>query len=79
MHIDTMWKFSEMIEFRDKVAKESGMELITYTNPDGLKMNINPFELSEHNLQRITRHPRKCQKTARKFRLKLQRSENWLC
>ena len=44
LHVDTPWKFREMIEFRDKVAKESGMELITYTNPDGLKMNINPFE-----------------------------------
>ena len=44
LHVDTTWKFREMIEFRDKAAKESGMELITYTNPDGLKMNINPFE-----------------------------------
>ena len=44
LHVDTTWKFREMIEFRDKVAKESGMELITYTNQDGLKMNINPFE-----------------------------------
>ena len=44
LHVDTTWKFREMIEFRDKVAKESGMKLITYTNPDGLKMNINPFE-----------------------------------
>ena len=44
LHVATTWKFREMIEFRDKVAKESGMELITYTNPDGLKMNINPFE-----------------------------------
>ena len=44
LHVDTTWKFREMIEFRVKAAKESGMELITYTNPDGLKMNINPFE-----------------------------------
>ena len=44
LHVDTTWKFREMIEFRDKVAKESGMKLITYTNPEGLKMNINPFE-----------------------------------
>jgi len=44
LHVDTTWKFREMIEFRDKAAKQSGMELITYTNPDGLKMNINPFE-----------------------------------
>jgi len=44
LHVDTTWKFREMIEFRDKAAKQSGIELITYTNPDGLKMNINPFE-----------------------------------
>jgi len=44
LHVDTTWKFREMIKFRDKAAKESGMKLITYTNPDGLKMKINPFE-----------------------------------
>ena len=32
MHIDTTWKFREMIEFRDKIAKETGMEMIVYTN-----------------------------------------------
>lgn len=44
MHIDTTWKFREMIEFRDKMAKESGMELIVYTNEDGVKKGINPFD-----------------------------------
>ena len=43
LHIDTLWKFKEMIEFRDKRAKELGMDLIVYTNPNGIKMNINPF------------------------------------
>ena len=43
LHVDTTWKFREMIEFRDKVAKESGMELLTHINPDGLAMNISPF------------------------------------
>nr|WP_024791789.1 phosphoadenosine phosphosulfate reductase family protein [Lebetimonas sp. JS138] len=32
-----------MIEFRDKRAKELGMELLVYTNPEGIEMNINPF------------------------------------
>jgi len=43
LHVDTTWKFREMIEFRDKVAKESGMELLTHINPEGVAMNISPF------------------------------------
>ncbi|MCT7472770.1 sulfate adenylyltransferase subunit CysD [Aliarcobacter cryaerophilus] len=43
LHVDTLWKFKEMIEFRDKRAKEEGFELIVHTNPDGIEMNINPF------------------------------------
>ncbi len=43
MHIDTMWKFSEMIEFRDKLAEELGLELIVHINPDGKEMGISPF------------------------------------
>ena len=44
VHVDTKWKFKEMIEFRDRRAKEVGMELIVYSNPQGDKMNISPFE-----------------------------------
>ena len=44
VHVDTMWKFKEMIEFRDQRAKEVGMDLIVYTNPQGSEMNISPFE-----------------------------------
>ena len=43
LHVDTTWKFREMIAFRDRRAKEVGMELITYTNKDGLARNIVPF------------------------------------
>lgn len=43
LHIDTTWKFKEMIEFRDRRAKELGIELIVYTNEEGIKNNINPF------------------------------------
>ena len=43
LHVDTTWKFREMIEFRDKVAKESGMELLAHINPEGVAMNISPF------------------------------------
>ena len=43
VHVDTKWKFKEMIEFRDSRAKEVGMELITYSNPTGIDMDISPF------------------------------------
>ena len=43
VHVDTTWKFKEMIEFRDKRAKEVGMELIVYSNPKGMDMDISPF------------------------------------
>ncbi|MEO1957735.1 MAG: sulfate adenylyltransferase subunit CysD [Methylophilaceae bacterium] len=43
LHVDTTWKFREMIEFRNKVAKESGIELLTHINLEGLEMNISPF------------------------------------
>ena len=44
MHIDTIWKFKEMIEFRDKKAKELGINMIVYTNEEGVKQGINPFD-----------------------------------
>ena len=43
LHVDTRWKFKEMIEFRDKRAKEEGFELLVHTNPDGIEQDINPF------------------------------------
>ena len=43
MHIDTTWKFSEMIEFRDRRTRELGLDLIVYINEDGIKEGINPF------------------------------------
>ncbi len=44
MHIDTMWKFSEMIDFRDNIAKELDLDMIVHINPEGKKMGMNPFE-----------------------------------
>ena len=44
LHVDTTWKFKEMIEFRDQRAKELGFDLIVHSNPEGLAMNISPFE-----------------------------------
>ena len=43
MHIDTTWKFKEMIEFRDKMIKELGLELLVYINQDGVEQGIGPF------------------------------------
>ena len=43
LHVDTTWKFKAMYEFRDRVARESGMQLIVHVNQDGLKQGIGPF------------------------------------
>ncbi len=43
MHVDTTWKFKEMIQFRDYMAEKLGMKLIVHQNPEGLAMNISPF------------------------------------
>ena len=44
LHVNTTWKFREMIEFRDKTAKELGIEMLEYINEDGVKQGINPFD-----------------------------------
>nr|WP_216863327.1 sulfate adenylyltransferase subunit CysD [Roseibium litorale] len=43
LHVDTTWKFREMIEFRDATAKRLGLDLLVYTNPDGIEQGIGPF------------------------------------
>ncbi|WP_111979868.1 sulfate adenylyltransferase subunit CysD [Algibacillus agarilyticus] len=43
LHVDTRWKFKEMIEFRDRVAKEYDFDLLVHQNPEGIEMDINPF------------------------------------
>lgn len=44
MHIDTTWKFKEMIQFRDDVAKKYGLEMLVYSNEEGIRQGINPFD-----------------------------------
>src|SRR5687768_4945603 len=51
LHIDTTWKFKEMIAFRDRMAAAHGFELLVHTNPEGLAANVNPFD---HGSSRYT-------------------------
>lgn len=44
MHIDTTWKFKEMIKFRDYVTQKYGLDMIVYSNEEGIKNGINPFD-----------------------------------
>lgn len=44
LHIDTTWKFKDMIKFRNDTAKRYGIEMLVYTNEDGVKQGINPFD-----------------------------------
>ena len=51
LHVDTTWKFREMIEFRDRTARELGLDLEVWTNREGSESGINPFD---HGAQRYT-------------------------
>ena len=51
LHVDTTWKFREMIAFRDRMADDIGFELVVHTNPEGLAAGINPFD---HGSQHYT-------------------------
>ena len=44
LHVDTLWKFKEMYEFRDKIINKEELELLIFTNPEGKKNNINPID-----------------------------------
>ncbi len=46
LHVDTTWKFKDMIAFRDRTVRELGLELIVHTNEEGIKRGINPFDQS---------------------------------
>jgi sulfate adenylyltransferase subunit 2 len=43
LHVDTRWKFGAMIEFRDRMVQKLGLDLLVYSNPDGLTQGIGPF------------------------------------
>ncbi|MDR6755219.1 sulfate adenylyltransferase subunit 2 [Mycoplana sp. BE70] len=44
LHVDTTWKFREMIAFRDRMARELGFDLLVHINPDGIEQGISPFQ-----------------------------------
>jgi sulfate adenylyltransferase subunit 2 len=44
LHIDTTWKFREMIAFRDRVVRQEGLDLLVHTNEEGVAQNVNPFD-----------------------------------
>ncbi|HIL39029.1 MAG TPA: sulfate adenylyltransferase small subunit, partial [Methylococcales bacterium] len=43
MHVDTQWKFKEMIQFRDQLVKKLGLELLIHSNQEGIDQGIGPF------------------------------------
>ncbi|MDG3065888.1 sulfate adenylyltransferase subunit CysD, partial [Thauera mechernichensis] len=43
LHVDTRWKFQEMYRFRDRMAQQTGMDLLVHINPEGVEKDINPF------------------------------------
>ena len=49
LHVDTTWKFREMIAFRDRMADEAGFDLVVHSNPDGVEQGINPFDHGSKN------------------------------
>ena len=53
LHIDTTWKFREMITFRDEIAKRYGLNLMVHTNHDGVRENINPFNTGASEYTRV--------------------------
>ena len=53
LHIDTTWKFREMIEFRQKTAERLQLDLVVHTNPDGIAGNVNPFDHGSDEYTRI--------------------------
>jgi sulfate adenylyltransferase subunit 2 len=53
LHIDTTWKFKEMISFRDRVVKDLGAELIVHTNQEGVKDKVNPFTYGASEYTRL--------------------------
>ena len=53
LHVDTTWKFKEMISFRDRIVAETNSQLIVHTNQEGVEANINPFDTNASEYTRV--------------------------
>jgi sulfate adenylyltransferase subunit 2 len=53
LHVDTTWKFKEMISFRDRIVAETKSQLIVHTNQEGVAANINPFNTNASEYTRV--------------------------
>jgi sulfate adenylyltransferase subunit 2 len=53
LHVDTTWKFKEMISFRDRIVAETKSQLIVHTNQEGVEANINPFNTHASEYTRV--------------------------
>jgi len=53
LHVDTTWKFKEMISFRDRIAAETNSKLIVHTNQEGVQSGINPFNTNASEYTRV--------------------------
>src|SRR5947199_2687458 len=53
LHVDTTWKFREMIAFRDQFVKDNQLELIVHTNQEGVKEGVNPFDYGSNKYTAI--------------------------
>ena len=53
MHVDTTFKFREMIEFREKIRKDLGLEILVWTNQEGVRDNVNPFDYGSNKYTQI--------------------------
>jgi sulfate adenylyltransferase subunit 2 len=54
LHVDTTWKFQEMYKLRDKMARDSGMDLIVYQNPEAIENGRSAYGHGEHHSDRWT-------------------------
>ena len=53
LHVDTTWKFKEMISFRDRIVAETNSQLLVHTNQEGVEANINPFNTNASEYTRV--------------------------
>lgn len=53
LHVDTTWKFKEMISFRDRIVAETNSQLLVHTNQEGVEANINPFSTNASEYTRV--------------------------